>query len=365
MKKYIFLSSIFLLLSCSSLENGDSLEKELDVIFSSYFYADKPGGTALIMIENKILYEKGFGLADLKTKDAIDPNTIFNTGSISKTFVSNGILILQERGMLSLEDNLLKYFPDFKNKELASKVKIINLLTHTSGLPDNRGVADSTQYYLTADDAQNFAPLKQNDSLLFEPGEFFKYSNPSYNGLALIIEQVTGDSWQKFIEKEIFDVLSMNNSRITNGAYPDSGVSHAYRFNDATLTFEEEDYGEVPTFNAAGNGGVWSTVGDIAKYKIGLDNSSFLNEKMISESQTSYNFSNWKDTVNAPNGYSWFINQTDSVKYVGHTGSQGGFISDFLIIKEKDITYILLCNTPVPLSEIRQKVLDVLHKHIK
>ena len=94
------------------------------------------------------------------TKEKITENTIFNTGSISKTFVANGILILEEENKLAIEDPILKYFEDFKNTEIAEKVKIKHLLAHNSGLPDARQVSENFEFYLTAEDKENFEPLK-------------------------------------------------------------------------------------------------------------------------------------------------------------------------------------------------------------
>ncbi len=173
-----------------------------DSLFQSYFKAGEPGGAVLIVKDNKIIYQKGFGVADMKTKEPVTAKTLFNVGSISKTFVAYGILKLAKEGKLSLDDNLYKYFPDFKNEEIAKKVKLYHLLTHASGIPDSRPVGEQHEFYLTAKDEENFAPLKQTDTLQFEPGTKYRYSNPAFNGLALIIEKVTGKKWQQYISRK-------------------------------------------------------------------------------------------------------------------------------------------------------------------
>ena len=147
----------------------------LDAYFTSLFPADQPGAAVLIIKDGEVLLEKGYGVADLTTRDPITPNTSFNTGSISKTFVMNGILILASEGKLSLDDPLEKYFPDFKNPEIGKKVKIIHLLNHSSGLIDSRKVQEDSVFYLTAKDAENFAPILANDSTAFEPGRFCNF----------------------------------------------------------------------------------------------------------------------------------------------------------------------------------------------
>src|SRR5204863_2815075 len=130
----------------------------LNDYFSQQFPANEPGGAVLIMKGDSVVFAKGFGIADIHSKEPITTKTLFNLGSISKTFVANAILILQEQGKLSVEDSLIKYFPDFKNKALAKKIKLKHLLTHSSGLPDNRQVQKDTVFYLTAKDVENWYP---------------------------------------------------------------------------------------------------------------------------------------------------------------------------------------------------------------
>ena len=93
-----------------------------DSLFQSYFKPNEPGGAVLIVKEGKVISQKGFGIADISTKEPITTKTLFNVGSISKTFVAYGILKLAKEGKLSLEDNIYQYFPDFKNETIAKKV---------------------------------------------------------------------------------------------------------------------------------------------------------------------------------------------------------------------------------------------------
>jgi CubicO group peptidase (beta-lactamase class C family) len=338
---------------------GKATTMTLDSIFQSYFKADEPGGAVLLVKENKVIYQKGFGIADVQTKEPINSKTLFNVGSITKTFVAYGILKLAKEGKLSLDDDLYKYFPDFKNGAIAKKVKLYHLLTHTSGIPDNRPVKEQHEFYLTAKDEENFAPLKQTDTLQFEPGTKYKYSNPAFNGLALVIEKVAGKKWQQYISENIFKPAGMTTSVITDGPYPESGVSHAYILNDKK-EFEELDYGEEPTFAAAGNGGVWSSVEELWKYEQAIQQYKFLPAEWIDTSRTVFPFPEWKDETPRRLGLSWFINQDSTgKKMIGHTGSQGGFISDYCWWPGEKIFYVLLCNIPKPILEIRKKVYEL------
>ena len=345
----------------ANAQRSSLIQSPIDSVFSSFFKTGEPGGAVLLVKDGKVVYKKGFGIADINTKEPITAKTLFNIGSISKTFVAYGILQLAAEEKLSLEDDLYKYFPDFKNTAIAKQVKLYHLLTHTSGLPDSRKIKEEHAFYLTAKDEENFAPLKQTEKLEFEPGTKYHYSNPAFNGLALIIEKVTGKKWQDYIDKMIFKPSKMKKSTITDGPHPEKGVSHGYVIND-NKEFEELDYGEEPTFAAAGNGGIWSSAEELWLYEKAIQNNKFLNKEWTDISRTIYPFPDWKDTMTSRLGLSWFLTKEKDLNMVGHTGSQGGFISDYLWLPEKKIFYVLLCNFPKPINEIRTKLFEALQK---
>lgn len=332
----------------------DTLEARLDRFFSNAFPEEEPGAAVLVMQGDSVLFEHAYGLADLQTRQPITPNTAFNTGSISKTFVSNAILILRQEGRLRLEDSLEQYFPDFKNPEIARKVQIIHLLNHSSGLIDSRRVQEDSVFYLTAKDRENFVPILQNDSTAFEPGSRFAYSNPAYNGLALIIEQITGRRWQDFVIERIFRPSGLTDSKITDGPFPEKGVAHAYVWSEGK--YIEDDYGEEPTFPASGNGGVWSSVRDLARYEKAIQTAAFLPASAIAESRKAFQPANWQDKQPSFIGYSWFTGKINGEEIIFHTGSQGGFVADYVWMPSKKLFYTILCNSPRPIEKYREEV---------
>jgi CubicO group peptidase (beta-lactamase class C family) len=332
-------------ISCSPQKETTRRTDALDAWFSAQMPASEPGGAILVLKKDSVVFAKGYGLADLKTREPVTTKTLFNLGSISKTFVANAILILQEQNKLSVEDSLLQYFPGFRDKSIAGKVKVKHLLTHTSGLPDNRQVNKDTVFYLTAKDAENWYPVTQTDRFVFEPGSRYEYSNPAFNALALIVEKVSGMKWQAFIAQNIMKPSGMTASTITDGPHPESGVSHGYVKNHDEWV--EDDYGEEPTFPASGNGGVWSSVDELVLYEQALKKATFLSAETIRDSRTVKHFDNWTSEAAPAVGWSWFIGQTaDSVRTVGHTGSQGGFLCNYVTIPDKEILFVILCNTP-------------------
>jgi CubicO group peptidase (beta-lactamase class C family) len=355
------LAILAIVAGCASPPAQKTLQQRFDSLSAQYLQTDGPGGAVLIAVGDSVLFAKGYGVSDLVTKEPITTKTLFNLGSISKTFVSNTILMLDMEGKLSIDDSLLRYFPDFKNRAIASKVRIRHLLTHTSGLPDNRQVGRDTVFYLTADDAQNWYPVTQASELIFEPGSRYEYSNPAYNGLALIIGQVTGKKWQDVVAERIFGPSSMRTSTITDGSHPASGVAHGYI--RASNAWKEDDFGEEPTFCAAGNGGVWSSAEELFNYERAIRFSQFSSAEALEDARRIKTFSNWSSSTPPFIGWSWFIdNVSYGVESVGHTGTQGGFYCNYVTVPDREVFVVILANFPFEREDMTAGVMELLRK---
>lgn len=348
---------LFSQMAIAQTPTNSMLEQKLDAALSSYFPEGQPGGSVWIQQGDQVLYAKSFGVADINTKVPFTSQTVQNTGSITKTFVSYGILILANEKKLSLDDNLLKYFPEFKNKKLGKQITLKHLLTHTSGLPDSRKVDENETFYLTADDAQNWAPLLETETLKFPVGSRYEYSNPVYNGLAIIIEKVSGMNWREFIKQRIFIPCGMMDSKITDGAYPDKDVAHAYH--KVNGQWEEYDYGEVPTFCAAGNGGIWCSIEDLKKYLKGINQYTFLPKNVMEKSFETWTPASWNMPYPSYRSMVWFVHpghtfdsKTSEKDWVfEHSGSQGGFRAHFIVVPSKHISVIWLTNNDLTITK--------------
>jgi CubicO group peptidase (beta-lactamase class C family) len=340
----------------------ESFSKQLNEYLTGLNKPDEPGMAVLVAKPNDhTIFSKGYGLADLKQKTPITPRSIFNLGSVSKTFVAYGILKLQEQGKLSIEDPIAKYFPGFRNKELVKDIRIKHLLSHTSGLPDNRPVSQDSIFFLTANDEQNWAPILRNEKLNFQPGERFEYSNPAFNGLALIIEKVSGQKWQDYIQQIIFDKAGMRTSLITDIEYPQIGVAHAYQ--PVNGKWEEYDFGEYPTFCAAGNGGVWSSVEELLKYEEAILNNKIVSPSLTSFSRTVFTPPNWKSNKAPFIACSWFNVTEGPLQLVGHSGDQGGFRAEYWNITGKNLFIAITSNGSQDLNKVLKTIIELLQKN--
>lgn len=358
-RSFCFLLILLYATSLRAQTNEEKFSVALHEYLSKTVSSTEPGMAVLVAKPNDHkIFSRGYGIADMKKLTPITPQTIFNLGSVSKSFVGYGILRLQERGKLSIEDPILKYFPNFKNKELVKNIRLKHLLSHSSGLPDNRPVERDSIFYLTANDAQNWAPILQNDSLNFQPGERFQYSNPAFNGLALVIEKVTGMKWQEFIQEIIFDKAGMRTSVITDIEYPQLGVAHGYQ--KINNQWQEYDFGEYPTFCAAGNGGVWSSVEELLKYEEAIQKNLIVNKELVDLSRTVFSPANWKSKTAPFIGVSWFILHEAGMKVVGHSGDQGGFRAEHWFLPDHKLFIAIISNGSQDLDIIKKKMMELL-----
>src|SRR5258706_16160180 len=153
---------LILVFGCSG-NKSKPIPDQIDELFSQEFKDDEPGGAVLVMMNNDTVFKKGYGISNINTKEKITTTSLFNVGSITKTFVSNTILLLATEGKLNVNDSLYQYFSNFKNPSIAKKLSLYHMLTHTSGLPDNRWRLHDSVYLLTAKDEENWTPILQNE----------------------------------------------------------------------------------------------------------------------------------------------------------------------------------------------------------
>jgi len=321
---------------------------------------EEPGFSIHIEKGNQLLYTHSQGLANIETKEKFTEFTLSNLGSISKTFIGYSILILQQQDKLNIEDSIYKYLPSIKNKELAKKIKIKHLLTHTSGLKDLPSSPTDSLFSLSMNDEQNFELVKYANKVAFEPGNNFHYSDQAFSALILIIEKVSKTTWQKFIQQHIFAQTGMTYSKFTQAKQQTSGVAHGYRLINGV--YSEYDEGECPKMYTASNAGVYSNVNDLRKYLYGLKYCLFLKCETVQLSEQILTPVNWYSPNPSPQSYCWRVNQKDAMdpnSYFEYTGSQGGYRAQLIYFIDKDITIIWQSNNSKNYSET---IINILKK---
>lgn len=301
-----------------------------DSLLSRTFRSSAPGAAIGIIQSGRLVFSKGYGLANLKTKQKIQPDTRFMLASVSKQFTAMAIMILEEEGKLSYDDPVTRYFEGVPS--FWSKITIKHLLTHTSGLPDRFYLIGYAEGYLNQDILDRLIKAKYLD---FNPGTRYKYSNSGYNLLAMIIEKISGQPFSVFLKERIFDKIGMENTVVYDETEPvieNRAIAYAprrrgYRPNDFLLY-------------TTGASGIFSTVNDLYKW----DQSLYTEELVGFESLEKAFTPMVRSGRNENYGFGWRITVNDYPKAVYHTGTLGGAHTIIFRVPDMNFTVILLAN---------------------
>lgn len=322
--------------SCNGQKTAtDFAVEKIDSLFNNRYATienneNRPGGAVYILKGDTVIFDKGYGIADLATGSPIDGNTFFNIASVSKQFTAMAILQLQEEGKLSVEDALSKYFPDFK-ADFFKRIKIKHLLSHSSGLPDLRP-RDNRDFVLHATDMECIEFFKELDHLNFEPGSNYEYQNPTFQLCYAIIEKVSGEPFEEYMKKHIFTPAGMDETLYFEAERNIPRMAHGYITEDNGVTWKEYDYGEESFFATKADGGIYTSTHEFAKWEQALRNDILISDslKQIAHSPvttvTGSTYSSYQNRPYTSYGYGWFIEQKPGMpKKVYHTGDNGGF----------------------------------------
>ncbi len=252
----------------------DSVPQKLDEYLLAANKENRFNGNTLIAQHGKILLQKSYGYKNFATNVLNDSNTIFQIGSITKQFTATVILKLQEEGKLSVNDKLDKYFPQFK---YAAEITLENLLTHTSGIYNYTNDIDEGDSAIVCNpvDKQLAPGIMFKHKLDFKPGTKFRYDNSGYYLLGLIIEKVTGKSYEENVRDIIFNPLQMTHSLFDFKHSSDTNIATGYQtLNDSIQKVASAWRWDSTVTYAAG--GIWSTTGDMYKWAQAIANKQIL-----------------------------------------------------------------------------------------
>ena len=290
-----------------------ALSSRVEEYMAALVPRDKFSGTILIAHAGDVAFCKGYGMANLEHDVACLPETKFRLGSITKQFTAMAILILQERGKLSVTDKVNKYMPDAP--KAWDEITIHYLLTHTAGIPN---MTASPDFLKTISNRLTLAQLiaKFKDKPLdFKPGEKFAYSNSGYIVLGQVIETASGKSYASFLREAIFDPLQMRDSGYDNHSqilkHRASGYSRLLG-----LAPVNAQYIDMSIPHAAG--ALYSTVDDLLKWDQALES-----EKLVSKKALDAMFTPFKDNY----GYGWAIDRKFGRVRYEHGGGIPGFVT--------------------------------------
>ena len=322
----------------------DSLYKKIDEIVQAEAKYDLFSGTILVAEKGEIIYAKGIGEANKEQRIPNSIETKFNISSVQKCFIATLIMQLHRDGLISIDDPLIKYFPECPFTT-ADEIKIKNLLNHTSGLGDYRSHERYQEESENYKEISDVLPLIYEIPPEFNPNEKFNYSNTGFLLLKAIIEQVEKERFTEVLQHRIFDPLGMESASLYS-----SGDLISNKANGHTLSVDSKEYIKAVGEPAAyAGGGLYLSVMDLLKFDQALYNEKLLTEENKKIMWTPVEPSRFY-------GYGWIVVPFGGTTVIYHSGGSGGFNSEFRRYPEKDFTIIVLSNYEEGAFELANKI---------
>ncbi len=333
--------------AASTTPSNEELTGYADKLLSANYPADGPGATALVVRNGTVLLRKGYGLADLELGVPMKPEMVFEIGSVTKQFTAAAILMLQERGKLSVQDDVTKYLPDYPTH--GKTITLEHLLTHVSGIPSYTGLPEWIPRVREDITLDQLIGLFKDKPLEFEPGERWAYNNSAYILLGAVIEKVSGKSYEDFVEKEIFAPLGMKRSAYGNQSEVVAGRVEGYE--GGNQKGQEGQEGEGGYRRAAylsmnhpyAAGALLSSVDDLWLWEQGLASGKLLRPESLERMFTPVKLTSG---MNSHYAYGWNTFEYNGRKVIEHGGGIFGFVTHVLRIPSENLYVAILSNNP-------------------
>lgn len=329
-----------LLLSSVSLQAQTTAKKQpqltasFDSILSKEFKATEPGAAAIVVHKGKVIYKKAIGMADMELNVPLQPDMIFRIGSITKQFTAVAILQLVEQGKLSLQDDIKKYMPELPFKET---ITVEHLLNHTSGIKSYTNKPDFTGKMRTDMKPMEVIQLTTNDTLEFKPGTKWNYNNTGYVMLGYIIEKITGQTYEAYVQQNLFAPAGMSNSYY--GSESKIIKNRAKGYEKEGTQFQHSDYISMTLPYAAGS--LLSTVEDLWKWNKALYSYKLIKKESVDKAITPYIL---PDGTSTRYGYGLSLSKVQSSNAIEHGGGIPGFLTDAIYLPKEDVFAAVFTN---------------------
>jgi CubicO group peptidase (beta-lactamase class C family) len=306
----------------------------IDALLRAYSGA-VPGASVLVLRDGAPVFRRAYGLADLEQRVAATPATNYRLASMTKQFTAAAILTLAEDGQLSLDDPIVKWLPSLP--PAAATVTVRQLLTHTSGLIDYEDLIPATAT-LQVHDADVLRLLESQNRTYFAPGTSYRYSNSGYALLALIVARASGEDFAAYLRTRIFLPLGMRDtlayeagiSTVAHRAFGYSYERGAWRRTDQSITSA-----------VLGDGGVYSSIDDLAKWDAALDDTRLLSARSL---RLAFTPATATDDPAVRYGFGWRI----TGETLWHSGETVGFRNVIVRYPRRHFTVIVLTNRDAP-----------------
>jgi len=332
----------------AQVPSPDSAGRWVDSVMSPFASSRSPGCAVGVTRAGSLVFARGYGVADLQHATPITPDTRFYIASVSKQFTAMSVVLLALDGKLSLDDSIRKWVPEVPS--FGTVITLRQLLTHTSGLRDYFTLLAVSGWPSdgTLTENQFLTLVGRQKSLNFAPGDEFLYSNTGYALLSIVVRRASGQSLRTFAAERIFKPL---------------GMTHTEFRDDHTALIPERALGYQPTgstyrisqpeMDVVGDGGVYSTVEDLAKWDANFRSGLVGGQRAIEMLEAPGTLN---DGQIIPYAFAMAIGEFHGIKTYSHSGAYGGYRSTLLRFPQRDLSVITLCNTSSASSLLAQQV---------
>jgi CubicO group peptidase (beta-lactamase class C family) len=327
--------------------------EQVDKLFEKMDRTISPGCAAAAMKDGKVLYERGYGMADLDHNVPITPATVFHVASMSKQFTAASIVMLAQERKLSLDDEVRKYVPELP--DFGVPITIRQLVHHTSGLRDQWDLLGLAGWRYSLDlitDDDVLSIMSRQKDLNFPPGSRHMYCNTGYTLLAQVVKRVSGQSFREFTSSRIFQPLGMKNTHFRDD-HAEIVKNMAYGYEPAKDTFRIS----ITNFDTVGATSLLTTVEDLALWDENFYNPRVGGPEMIKQMLEPGRLSNGEELHYA---FGLVIGKYRGLPTVDHAGGDAGYRSDMIRFPDQHFTATCLCNLAASNpSELTRKVAEI------
>lgn len=330
---------------------GDAAAR-VDKLFADLDKTSSPGCAVGVIREGRLVFSRGYGMANLDHDIVLSSRSVFHVASVSKQFTAAAIVLLAQQGKLSIDDPVRKHIPELR--DFGTPLTIRHLLHHTSGLRDQWLMLILSGWRLSQDvvkDEDVMDLVARARELNFPPGEKHLYSNTGYTLLAQIVKRVSGKSLREFTTAEIFEPLGMRDTHFRDD-YREVAPRMAYGYAKLRDRFQFS----IPTYDTVGASSLLTTVEDMAKWDAnfysGKVGGAKFNETMLSE----FTLNNGKQI---PYRFGQTVGEYRGLKLVEHGGADAGYRSGYSRFPEQKFSVVTLCNTVVNPIQRSRAIADI------
>lgn len=311
----------------------------VDSLFAPHNRTDAPGLAVAVVRDGRMIFAKGYGMADLEHRVPITPATVFDVASVSKQFAGMAIAMLADQGKLRLDDDVRRYIPEMA--DMGHPITINHLVHHTSGLRDWPGTLGVAGWRM--DDVISFDQILtmaiHQRTLNFVPGAEYTYSNTGYNLLAEVVQRVTGKSFRAWTEENLFAPLGMRRSVFRD--------DHALVVADRAFGYARAADGSwrhtTNNLTALGSSSLLSTVEDLARWVVNFDSARVGGARALAMTRTRGVLN---DGSTIPYAFGVSHGEYRGAPTVAHSGSWASFVSYLVHFPQQRLGVVVLANTP-------------------